>query len=98
MQPVAVPTVYPYPQYPWLTEPKGRRVRVLTGTGMGQPGITQGLPVLIPTIHLRFEIYSIKSTPIIHPLTRRNFILFTKGAQGLKKKDQGHPSRDYLPM
>src|SRR5271168_423159 len=33
-----VPTVYPYPQYPWLTEPEGMRVRVLTGTGMGQPG------------------------------------------------------------
>src|ERR1700678_3498733 len=43
-----VPTVYPYPQYPWLTQPKGRRVRVLTGTGTGQPGITRGLPVLIP--------------------------------------------------
>src|ERR1700678_1961087 len=43
-----VPTVYPYPQYPWLTQPEGRRVRVLTGTGTGQPGITQGLPVLIP--------------------------------------------------
>src|ERR1700678_3948291 len=79
-----VPTVYPYPQYPWLTEPEGRRVRVLTGTGMGQPGITRGLPVLIPTIHLRFEIYSIKSTPIIHPLTRRNFILFTYEKVGIK--------------
>src|ERR1700678_66037 len=44
-----VPTVYPYPQYPWLTQPEGRRVRVLTGTGTGQPGITRGLPVLIPT-------------------------------------------------
>src|ERR1700678_3355493 len=43
-----VPTVYPYPQYPWLTQPEGRRVRVLTGTGTGQPGITRGLPVLIP--------------------------------------------------
>ena len=40
--------VYPHTQYPWLTEPEGRRVRVLTGTGTGQPGITQGLPVLIP--------------------------------------------------
>src|ERR1700679_1734703 len=44
-----VPTMYPYPQYPWLTEPEGRRVRVLTGTGTGQPGITRGLPVLIPS-------------------------------------------------
>ena len=44
-----VPMVYPYPQYPWLTEPEGRQVRVLTGKGTGQPGITQGLPVLIPT-------------------------------------------------
>ena len=44
-----VPTVYPYLQYPWLTQPEGRRVRVLTGTGTGQPGITRGLPVLIPT-------------------------------------------------
>src|SRR5271168_1271342 len=44
-----VPTVYPYPPYPWLTEPEGRQVRVFTGTGTGQPGITQGLPVLIPT-------------------------------------------------
>src|ERR1700678_2713622 len=44
-----VPTVYPYPQYPWLTQPEGRRVRVLTGMGTGQPGITRGLPVLIPT-------------------------------------------------
>src|ERR1700678_2984358 len=44
-----VPTVYPYPQYPWLTQPEGRRVRVLTGIGRGQPGITRGLPVLIPT-------------------------------------------------
>src|SRR5271168_658798 len=44
-----VPTVYPYPQHPWLTEPGGRRVRVLIGTGTGQPGITWGLPVLIPT-------------------------------------------------
>src|ERR1700678_3577523 len=44
-----VPTVYPYPQYPWLTQPEGRWVRVLTGTGTGQPGITRGLPVLIPT-------------------------------------------------
>ena len=44
-----VPTVYPYPQYPWLTQPEGRRVRVLTGTGTGQPGITRGLPVLIPS-------------------------------------------------
>jgi hypothetical protein len=43
-----VPTVYPYPQYPWLTQPEGRRVRVLTGMGTGQPGITWGLPVLIP--------------------------------------------------
>src|SRR5271155_1469129 len=44
-----VPTVYPYPQYLWLTQPEGRRVRVLTGVGTGQPGITRGLPVLIPT-------------------------------------------------
>ena len=44
-----VPTVYPYPQYPWLTEPEGRQVRVLTGTGMCQPGITRGLPMLIPS-------------------------------------------------
>src|ERR1700678_1154139 len=43
-----VPTVYPYPLYPWLTEPEGRRVRDLTGTGTGQPGIIRGLPVLIP--------------------------------------------------
>src|SRR5271155_956925 len=43
-----VPTVYPYPQYPWLTQPAGRRVRVLTGMGTGQPGIARGLPVLIP--------------------------------------------------
>ena len=43
-----VPTVYPYPQYPWLTQPEGRRVRVLTGMGTGQPGITRGLPMLIP--------------------------------------------------
>src|SRR5271168_2289078 len=43
-----VPMVYPYPQYPWLTQPEGRRVRVLTGMGTGQPGITRGLPVLIP--------------------------------------------------
>src|ERR1700678_3104273 len=43
-----VPTVYPYPVYPWLTEPEGRQVRVLTGTGTGQPGITRRLPVLIP--------------------------------------------------
>src|SRR5271155_4293995 len=40
-----VPTVYPYPQYPWLTQPEGRRVRVLMGMGTGQPGITRGLPV-----------------------------------------------------
>src|ERR1700678_4158605 len=46
-----VPTVYPYPQYPWLTQPEGRRVRVLTGTGTGQPWITRGLPVLIPSLH-----------------------------------------------
>ena len=40
-----VPTVYLYPQYPWLTQPEGRRVRVLTGMGTGQPGIRdkQGL-------------------------------------------------------
>src|ERR1700678_3364346 len=44
MQAVGVPMVYPYPLYPWLTEPEGRRVRVLTGTGTGQPGITRGLP------------------------------------------------------
>src|ERR1700678_3781160 len=44
-----VPTVYPYLQYQWLTQPEGRQVRVLTGTGTGQPGITRGLPVLIPT-------------------------------------------------
>src|ERR1700678_369769 len=44
-----VPTVYPYPQYPWLTEPEGRQVRVLTGTSTGQPGITWGLPMLIST-------------------------------------------------
>src|ERR1700678_3461766 len=44
-----VPTVYAYPQYPWLTQPEGRWVRVLTGTGTGQPGITRGLPVLIPS-------------------------------------------------
>src|ERR1700678_1991902 len=46
-----VPTVYPYPQYPWLTQPEGRWVRVLTGTGTGQPGITRGLPVLIPNCY-----------------------------------------------
>src|ERR1700678_1266136 len=46
-----VPMVYPYPLYPWLTEPEGRRVRVLMGTGTGQPGITRGLPVLIPSGH-----------------------------------------------
>src|ERR1700678_950015 len=44
-----VPVVYPHTQYPLLSEPEGRWVRVLTGKGMGQPGITQGLPVLIPS-------------------------------------------------
>src|SRR5271168_2653144 len=43
-----VSTVYPYPQYPWLTQPEGRRVRVLTGTGTGQPGITRGLTRAYP--------------------------------------------------
>jgi len=33
--------------------------------------------ICLTSIHLRFEFYSMKSTPIIHPFTRRNFILFT---------------------
>ena len=66
-----VPVVYPHAQYPWLTEPEGRWVRVLTGKGMGQPGITQGLPVLIPsglgwptaTKTGRFSVYLGKAGP-----------------------------------
>ena len=33
--------------------------------------------ICLTSIHVRFDIYSIKSTSIIHPFTRRNFILFT---------------------
>ena len=33
--------------------------------------------ICLNSIHLRFEIYSIKTTSIIHSFTRRNFILFT---------------------
>src|SRR5271155_3726669 len=87
-----VPTVYPYPQYPWLTQPEGRRVRVLTGTGTGQPGITQGLPVLIPShkhlFHLQCQTQLQLSLNSTTPTTSHGVAIYKPG---LCPKSSGCP-------